>query len=253
MPHPFFWYDVMTTDVEAAGRFYCDVVGWELQPQGPDYTVFTRDGVGTAGLMALPPDAAKMGARPAWMGYVRVEDAAAAVAAIRKAGGTVHKGPVTIEEVIIFAVVADPQGAGFMIAQPLPAMPPSRPAPGTPGTVGWHELMALDWEKVWPFYEGLFGWTKSTAMDMGPMGTYQIFAAGGADTGAMMTKPKENPAPVPYWNFYINVASVTAAVAKIQAGGGTVLLGPTEVPGGQHIVQALDPQGALFCLVSAGQ
>ncbi len=29
---------------------------------------------------------------------------------------------------------------------------------------------------------------------------------------------------------------------KIQAGGGTVLFGPQEVPGGSQIVQALDPQ-----------
>jgi predicted enzyme related to lactoylglutathione lyase len=68
-----------------------------------------------------------------------------------------------------------------------------------------------------------------------------------------MTKPKENPAPVPYWSYYIFVPSVTAAVEKIRSGGGQVLRGPMEVPGGQHIVQAMDPQGALFCLVSAGK
>ena len=88
---------------------------------------------------------------------------------------------------------------------------------------------------------------------MGPMGKYQIFNAGGPDIGAMMTKPKEAPGPMPYWNYYINVASVTAAADIIKAGGGTLLMGPHEVPGGQHIIQALDPQGALFCLVSPGK
>ncbi len=253
MPQPFFWYDVMTTDVEAAGRFYADVVGWETQHQGDGYTVFTSNGMGCAGLMAVPEDAASMGARPAWMGYIKVDDCAAACAALKAEGGAVHKGPVTIEGVIVFAVVADPQGAGFLIAQPLPSMPPARPAPGAPGTVGWHELMAANAETAWPFYEKLFGWSKSTALDMGPMGTYQIFRTGGEDSGAMMTKPKENPAPVPYWNYYINVASVTAAAQKIAALGGSVLMGPHEVPGGQHILQALDPQGALFCLVSPGR
>src|SRR5690348_3910866 len=103
MPNPFFWYDVMTTDVEAAGRFYSEVVGWQMQPQGPDYTVFTTNGVGVAGLMEVPKDAAAMGARPAWMGYIRVADAAAAAEAIRREGGTVHKGPVTVENIITFA------------------------------------------------------------------------------------------------------------------------------------------------------
>jgi uncharacterized protein len=251
MSNGFFWYDVMTTDTVAAGKFYADVVGWGLQDSGPGYTIFTTDGMGVAGLMDVPQDAAKMGARPAWMGYIRVDDAAAACEAIKAQGGVVHKDPVTIENIIIFAVVADPQGAGFLIAQPLPAMAPARPGPGAPGTVGWHELYANDWKTVWPFYETLFGWTKSTAMDMGEMGTYQLFAAGDGDIGGMMTRRPDMP--VPFWNYYINVPSVTAAMPKVLAGGGTVLMGPMEVPGGQHVLQALDPQGALFCLVSSGK
>jgi uncharacterized protein len=67
----------------------------------------------------------------------------------------------------------------------------------------------------------------------------------------MMTRRPDMP--VPFWNYYINVPSVTAALHKVLAGGGTVLMGPMEVPGGQHILQALDPQGALFCLVSSGK
>jgi predicted enzyme related to lactoylglutathione lyase len=254
MPQSFFWYDVMTGDTAAAKKFYADVVGWVPQDSGSEgYTALTVDGVGTAGLMAVPEDAARMGAKPAWMGYILVDDVAAACAAIQAEGGTLYKGPVTIAGVITFAVVADPQGAAFLVAKPVSDSKVNWPAPGTPGTIGWHELMAGDGPAAWPFYEKLFGWTKSTALDMGPMGIYQIFNAGGPDIGAMMTKPKENPAPMPYWNYYINVASVTTAAETIRAGGGTVLMGPHEVPGGQHIVQALDPQGALFCLVSPGR
>jgi hypothetical protein len=32
----------------------------------------------------------------------------------------------------------------------------------------------------------MFGWTKADAMDMGPMGTYQLFATGGMAVGGMM-------------------------------------------------------------------
>jgi len=258
MPTPnvngFFWYDVMTTDTVEAKKFYADVVGWSPQDSGTQgYIALTVDGVGTAGLMAIPEDAAKMGVPPCWMGYILVDDVAAKCDAIKAAGGRVEKGPITIDGVITFAVISDPQGGGFMIAKPIPNSKVNWPAAGTTGTVGWHELMAGDWEKVWPFYEGLFGWKKSTPMDMGPMGIYQIFSQNGADFGAMMTKPKENPAPRPYWNYYIYVPSVTAAVDRITSGGGKVLMGPMEVPGGQWIVQAQDPQGALFCLLSAGK
>lgn len=84
-------------------------------------------------------------------------------------------------------------------------------------------------------------------MDMGEMGIYQIFAHGGAPIGGMMTKPKEVPAP--YWLYYINVPAIDAAIERIKAGGGKIVLEPMEVPGGAWIVQALDPQGALFALV----
>jgi predicted enzyme related to lactoylglutathione lyase len=56
--------------------------------------------------------------------------------------------------------------------------------------------------------------------------------------------------PVPFWAFYFNVDGIAAAVERLKAGGGTVVNGPMQVPGGQWIVQAIDPQGAHFSLVS---
>ena len=67
----------------------------------------------------------------------------------------------------------------------------------TPGHVGWHELYAGEWKSAFDFYAGQFGWTKGEAMDMGEMGTYQIFAAGGEPIGGMMTKPADMPSRPP--------------------------------------------------------
>ena len=55
--------------------------------------------------------------------------------------------------------------------------------------------------------------------------------------------------PAPVWLFYFVVGDIDEAVAKVQAGGGQVLNGPMEVPGGGWIIQAADPQGAMFALV----
>jgi predicted enzyme related to lactoylglutathione lyase len=250
MPSNFFWYDVMTTDTGAATKFYADVVGWVPQDSGsPGYTALTVDGAGVAGLMAVPEDAAAMGARPAWMGYIQVADVPTMMEAIREAGGNIWKGPVTIEGVITFAVVADPQGASFLIAQPIPKDAPPRLPRNAPGNIGWHELYTTDWQAVWPFYEKLFGWTKTTPVDMGPMGTYQLFSAGDGDIGGMINRPQQ--VPVAYWNYYIVAPSVEAAEKKIAAGGGQVLVPPMQVPGGGWILQAMDPQGAVFALTSA--
>ena len=40
-------------------------------------------------------------------------------------------------------------------------------------------------------------------------------------------------------------------IAGGTAGGGTILNGPMEVPGGAWIIQASDPQGAMFALVGS--
>jgi len=85
-------------------------------------------------------------------------------------------------------------------------------------------------------------------MDMGAMGVYQIFAAGGAPIGGMMTKPPS--VPVSFWNYYFQVDGIGLAMERLKTGGGTVINGPMEVPGGSWIVQGLDPQGAMFSLVS---
>jgi uncharacterized protein len=245
----FFWYDIMTTDVTAAGKFYCDVAGWGLQDSGTPgepYTLLTVEGRGVAGLMRIPEDAAKAGVAPAWMGYIAVDDVDQAAAALKSAGGSLHRGPIEVPGVIRFAAVSDPQGAGFLIARGLVKDGPPQFPPATPGTFGWRELYAGDWQSAFAFYQTLFGWTKAEAIDMGSMGTYQLFAIGGEPVGGMMNKPAM--APRPHWSYYINVADIDAAASKIIAGGGTIQNGPHQVPGGSWIVQAVDPQGAPFAL-----
>jgi hypothetical protein len=53
-----------------------------------------------------------------------------------------------------------------------------------------------------------------------------------------------------WWNYYINVEAIDAAAARIGRAGGSIKMGPMQVPGGQWVVQAQDPQGAYFALVA---
>jgi predicted enzyme related to lactoylglutathione lyase len=239
----FGWYELSTADPAAAETFYKSVVGWgsEAFPGDMPYTVLTAGGQGMAGLSGPAPGGQPTG----WTGYVMVEDADAAADSLRQAGGEVRYGPEDIPGVGRFAVCADPQGAAFNIMKP-GEMERQHPAPGSIGTIGWHELHAADWEKVWDFYSGQFGWAKAQAMDMGAMGVYQLFSDGGVDVGAMMTSPGM---PAPTWLFYFTVDSIEAAIERLKSGGGQVLMGPHEVPGGGWIVQATDPQGIMFALL----
>ena len=251
MQGQFFWYDVMTTDTKAAAKFYANVVGWGVQNAdtgSKEYTVFTANGQGVAGLMPIPDDAAKQGARPGWMGYIAVDDVDGAAAKLKREGGTLHREPETIPGIIRFAVVSDPQGAGLYIARGLSMdVPPPLPL-GTAGTIGWRELFANDSQAAFAFYQKMFGWTKADSFDMGEMGTYQLFATGAEPVGGMMTKPPAIPRS--FWGYYFNVPALDAAVERVKAAGGVIMMGPAAVPGGQWIVQCTDPQGAYFALVS---
>jgi predicted enzyme related to lactoylglutathione lyase len=246
----FVWYELMTTDAEAATSFYKRVVGWGAQDSGMadrSYTILSTGPAMVGGLMPIPEEAAAHGARPGWMGYVGVDDVDAYALRVSAAGGAIHRPPEDIPGIGRFAVVADPHGAAFILFRGASDQAPAPVAPGTPGRIGWHELHAADGASAFAFYSGLFGWTKTEAVDMGPLGIYQTFATGGAPVGGMMTKMPDTPAP--FWLYYFNVVAVDAAVTRVTEGGGKVILEPHQVPGGSWIVQCLDPQGAMFALV----
>jgi predicted enzyme related to lactoylglutathione lyase len=246
----FVWYDLMTTDKAAALSFYQAVVGWGTAPGGVgdrDYTILSAGPTPIGGAMDLPQTAREAGARPSWIGYIGVDDVDAAVARLEAAGGGVHRAAEDIPDVGRFAVVHDPQGATFTLFSPSGGQRAPEVAAGTPGHAGWHELHAANGEDAFAFYAAQFGWTKDRALDMGSMGTYQLFATGGEAVGGMMTKMPNIPVPV--WLYYFNVDDTAAAVARIKEAGGQLINGPMQVPGGSWIAQALDPQGAMFAVV----
>jgi uncharacterized protein len=246
----FVWHELMTTDTKAARAFYSNVVGWgaeEAPMPGMVYTMFKAGQAHVAGLMDLPEAARKMGAPPNWMGYVAVDDVDASCEKAKGLGASVYVPPTDIPEVGRFCVIADPQGAAIAMFKGASAGPEALAAQDAPGRVGWNELMASDWRKAFDFYQALFGWKKGEAIDMGPMGVYQMFASGDQTLGGMWTKPPTVPAP--FWLYYFNVADFDAATERVTAGGGKIVNGPTQVPGGSWIVQARDPQGAMFALV----
>jgi predicted enzyme related to lactoylglutathione lyase len=245
----FIWYQLLTTDVEAAQAFYAEVVGWgtrDASGPGMPYTLFTAGEASVAGLMGLSEDAATMGARPRWLGYVGVDDVDATADRIQRLGGVVHVPPMDIPDVSRFAIVADPQMATVGLFKGTKPRQEQVADPRSRGRVGWHELLAADWKQAWAFYGELFGWQKAQT-NVGAMGEYQQFSAGGQTIGGMMNKP---PTVLhPCWLYYFNVGDIDAAVKRVRAGGGQVLKGPIEVLDGNWIVQCVDPQGVMFALI----
>lgn len=258
-PGSFIWYELMTSDATAAAKFYGAVVGWRiaertpaLQTGGPDYRMIVRsDGGSAGGVLTLDADMLQHGARPTWLGYLHVTNVDAALKAIEADGGRTVM-PKTALPVGEIAMVTDPMGSPFYVMRPVP--PPDKPDavsdvfdPKATQRVRWNELASPDLARAKAFYAKHFGFEFKEVMPMGPMGDYCFIDHGGVRLGAIMRKPEHTP--VASWIFYFGVTSVTAAKRAIESGGGKIMNGPHQVPGGDWIVIATDPQGAPFGVV----
>jgi predicted enzyme related to lactoylglutathione lyase len=248
----FVWYDLMTTDQEAARSFYTKVVGWdtELWEGGgeTDYHMWKAGDTSIGGVMDLPAEAREQGAPPHWMAYIAHPDTDAATAKVQELGGKVIAEPWDLPEVGRMAVVADPHGAVFAIFTPAGEMP-GEPGP-RPGRFSWHELYCDDHEEALAFYSEIFGWEQLDLMDMGPAGTYRVYGQEGEQYGGMMVRPEH--LPFACWNYYVQTDDLDGAVERVKEHGGQVSAGPMDVPGGDRVALCSDPQGAAFALHERG-
>ncbi|MEY4760574.1 MAG: hypothetical protein RLZZ200_430 [Pseudomonadota bacterium] len=256
-PGSFIWYELMTSDANAAAAFYGAVVGWKIGgpagvPGAMDYRMIQRsDGGNAGGVLQLSGDMLAHGAKPVWLAYLQVADVDAAISGIVADGGRLIM-PRSDLPIGSIAMVADPMGTAFYVMAPIP--PPGQPDatsdvfdPRLPQRIRWNELPSPDLARAKAFYAKHFGFEFNEVMPMGPMGDYCFIDRGGVRLGAVMQKPAESPSSS--WLFYFGVASVLAAESAIRANGGTVMRGAHEVPGGDWIVIAADPQGAMFGVV----
>lgn len=249
-PSSFIWYELLTSDADAAARFYAALLRWTSADSGQpgiDYRYLSMQGVPIGGLMTLPLGASDAGMRPSWLGYVSVPNVDSSVASFVAAGGAVLMPAVDLPGIGRIAMVADPQGAALYVMAPIGAGPATSFAPGKAGHGGWHELHARDAQAALAFYANQFGWRKVAELDMGPMGAYLQFDCGsGAMAGGIIKDPS---AARPYWLYCFNVEDIDAARTRLLANGGTVLMDRHQVPTGEWIIRASDPQGAVFVLI----
>ena len=252
----FIWYELMTPDPAAAKAFYDSVVGWTIaaDSQFPNgYRMIGRsDGGSAGGLLPLTDEMQQHGARPAWLSYILVDDVDSSVKSIEQAGGKTYIDAFDIPDIGRVAMVADPQGVPFYIMKPIP--PASDPGAKSdvfsvdkPQHVRWNEVSTTDPNAAIGVYRSQFGWGQDGDMDMGEFGKYRFIQANGVNVGAVMRKPPQMPASA--WIYYIGVDDIDRAAEAVRTGGGQIIHGPNEIPGGEFALNAVDPQGAAFGLV----
>ena len=256
----FIWYELITPDPDGAQAFYGPLLGWAFKAMDMpdmDYRLAGTDEGDVAGIMKTPTDAPMP---PAWVGYVGVDDVDKMAASITEGGGAVHMAPSDIPGVGRMAFVADTQGAMFYIMKGTgdgESLSFSYDKP-RPGHCAWNELSTTDPDAALHFYGQRFGWVKDGDMDMGPLGTYHFLRQAGRSDGSVMGQgmigavmPMMPGVPMPVWTYYFRVPDIDAAVTHIGTNGGKVVMEPTEIPGGDFSMNAIDPQGAHFALVGS--
>jgi len=244
MPGKVVWHDLLTEDPTAARRFYAGLFGWTFREvglgRGQSYTVIKHDGRIIGGLV----DARRIGGDvnvSRWIPVLSVSDMAAAVAAVRAAGGTVYQAPLDIPQRGSVAVVADPQGAVLTLLEPRGGDPGDRPA--EPGDWLWNEIWSSDPDATLAFYQSLV-----PAYEVEPLGdaesNYHYLSAGGTPRVGVIPKPVDRIANT--WMAYVKVSDPAATAAAAEHLGGEVLLPPRKNPLGGEVAILNDPTGAGF-------
>lgn len=240
------WYELSTTDIDGAQRFYSAALGWNVTDSGMagmDYRLAALEGSMVAGIAPAQADQPT-----AWTIYFAVTDCDTSFAEAVALAATPIVPPSDVPGTGRFAVLIDPQGAAFGILQPEP-MPDGSIGEAfhqdKPGHGNWHEIICPDPAKALTFYGQLFGWMVARAVPMGPS-TYHVIGWQGTEIGGAFTPETDGPAR---WLTYFTSAGVAASQAAVTAAGGAIDSGPDAVPGGVYSLQCSDPQGGAFAFV----
>jgi uncharacterized protein len=253
-PGEFCWVDLTTTDVDAAAKFYGELLGVDVQaaPGDPEetggYGFLMKDGKMVAGIGPVQSGEG----HSAWASYVKVEDADATAATVTEAGGTVFFGPADLPNKSgRVAMCRDQAGAFIGIIQQ--GRHTGAQIVNEPGTWTWSNLMTRDLEGSKDFYGRVFGWT-TTHNDQAPPGIFMWQVEGQRwpeGHAGLMGVGAELPAEMPaHWQVYFIVESMDDAIERSTAAGAKVGFGPIDIPVGR-MATLVDPQGAVVSILEA--
>src|SRR4051812_13958618 len=117
----------------------------------------------------------------------------------------------------------------------------------------WYELMTTDQAAAIDFYTKVVGWTAAPHPGSDAGGApYMILSAGGRGVGGVfqLTEEMTSQGATPLWAGYVGVDDADDTAKRIEAGGGSILKGPEDIPGVGRFALAADPGGALFYILA---
>lgn len=244
------WVDVSTPDRLATIAFYQRLFRWQMHPQGAqlhDYTIMTYEGRQVCGIGTHVAHTA----RPSWIVYFKVSDTRTVAQATLARGGRVLHPPTDVRNDATFAILADPSGAIFGIAQPRENL--GLEIWGQLGGPRWVQLNSVDPDASLSFYRAVFGWTDTHfIIDQHP---YRLVAAhNGQRSFGGIFKIGDIPAvmsPPPQWCVYFEVDNCDDTITRATQLDGTVNQPVVSIDMVGRVAVLTDPYQATFGIISS--
>lgn len=239
---------LVTPDLPASERFYGSLFGWTFQHTqmgDADVAEAMLAGHPVAALIGRPmPSGTRR--QPAWLTFFAAPDVDAATnAAVQNKAKTLF-APADIPGLGREAVLADPQGAIFALLASSSGDPPDTLA--EPGAWIWSSLVTTDPDAAAAFYQTLFNFDVYD-LPGDQEAQHLLVASEDFARGSINPLPADRQGMRPRWLDFVRVTDVDAAVAKVTALGGRIVLAPQPDRHGGKVAVALDPIGAPFGLM----
>lgn len=115
----------------------------------------------------------------------------------------------------------------------------------------WADLMTPDVDGAKRFYAGVFGWDAEDQHDDEGNRIYVMCTLDGKNIVGMGGQQPGMEGMPAFWNSYVAVDDLSAAVAKVEGAGGSVMMPPMQVMQVGHMAIVNDPAGAALSLWQA--
>ena len=236
----FVWRDLMTTDVDAAKRFYSGLFGWRFENTKRGDRPYVLARIGDEAVAGMVDVSAIAGAGPQWISFMAVSDVDQATRMVKDSGGTVLLEPREVPTVARAAVIADPQGAPLGLAQLHRTMPD--PDERKPQRFFWQEYLARDAAAALGFYRRLGGY-ESAISDTRLGFEYHVLRTSRPRAG-LFQLPAAATDVLPNWLPYVLVDNPAAIAQRVAGLGGRILVPAAQERRNGSLVVIADPGGA---------
>jgi len=238
-PGKIIWQDLFTNDIDAAGKFYTTLFGWEVERTSPTtetMTVFIK-GHAVANISKLQD--VKIGSQ--WLCSLSVANVDTALKTFESNGGSIYKSARDLPDRGRFGIGIDPQGAPIAVLTSSTGDPEDYKLEFGDWIGG--ELWALDVTKAVAFYQQLAPY-EAESVDIHEKVKYQLLFSDDTPRAGVVSIPWENISP--QWVPYVAVTDIQATVNKAKTLGGRIIIAPDMSIKSGRVAILKDPMGAVF-------